>query len=224
MSIHFEQITKRYSAGPVVNDVSLQIEPGEFFVLLGPSGSGKSTLLRAIAGIWPFGGGVIEAPPRASMLFLPQKPYLPIGSLRRALCYPAPAESFDTAAIQDALAACDLRDLESRLDEVADWSLRLSPGEQQRIALARAWLLRPACVFLDEATSALDEATQARIFPRLRERLAGATLVSVAHRPGLAAWHDRCVELRAPAREGASGAAAPASLVEALVATPVATH
>jgi putative ATP-binding cassette transporter len=91
----------------------------------------------------------------------------------------------------------------------------LSPGEQQRIALARAWLLRPACVFLDEATSALDEATQARIYPRLRERLAGAALLSVAHRPGLAAWHDRCVELR-------TSVPLPRPLVPPLVATPVA--
>jgi putative ATP-binding cassette transporter len=178
---------------PLLEDVNLAIRPGDTTLISGPSGAGKSTLFRAIAGIWPFGRGQIRLPRGARVLFLPQKPYLPIGTLREVTSYPAPPEGIDDSALREALAVVGLGALTARLDESAHWALALSPGEQQRIAFARALVQKPEWLFLDEATSALDEDTEARLYALLRDRLPGATIVSVGHRSTLRAFHARRV-------------------------------
>ena len=175
----------------IMHRVNLAIEAGDRVLISGPSGSGKSTLFRALAGIWPFASGTLVLPPRAKTLFLPQKPYIPLGSLRRAVAYPAEPEQLGDDALREVLHAVQLAPLADRLDEEQNWSLQLSPGEQQRLAVARALLLQPAWLFLDEATSALDEETERHIYELLRQRLPAATLVSIAHRPQIGSYHDR---------------------------------
>jgi putative ATP-binding cassette transporter len=170
---------------------SFSIAPGERVLVTGPSGSGKSTLFRAIAGIWPYGVGKVTVPKDAKVLFLPQKPYIPIGTLNEAVAYPASPGTFAAAAIGEALVACKLEQLADRLDETQNWSLALSLGEQQRLALARALLHRPDFLFLDEATSSLDEANEAYLYGLLNERLPKTAIISIAHRPTVAAHHDR---------------------------------
>jgi putative ATP-binding cassette transporter len=167
----------------ILADAAFAIEPGERIVLTGPSGSGKSTLFRALAGIWPFG--------RGRVLFLPQKPYIPIGSLRDAVAYPGAAADFGDETIRTALAEVDLPRLADRLDDTQNWSLQLSGGEQQRLAIARALLQKPDWLFLDEATSALDETGEQRLYELLARRLPDATLVSIAHRPAVATYHRK---------------------------------
>ena len=179
------------SGAVIVADASLEIEPGERVLVTGPSGSGKSTLFRALAGIWPFGSGKITIPAGARVLFLPQKPYIPIASLRDAITFPSPSGAFADEQIREALRACRLDHFADRLDEVQNWSLSMSVGEQQRLAIARALLNKPEWLFLDEATAALDEATEAHLYGLLRERLPNATLVSIAHRPAVAAFHGK---------------------------------
>ena len=176
---------------PLIADVNLSLGRGETVLLGGASGSGKSTLLRAIAGIWPFGRGEIRAARDARILFLPQEPYLPIGTLRDVVSYPRPASGVDDATLGETLKAVGLSDLAGRLDEAAHWALRLSPGEQQRIAFARALVQKPDWLFLDEATSAVDEATEERLYRLVRERLAGTTVFSVGHRATLRRFHAR---------------------------------
>jgi putative ATP-binding cassette transporter len=170
---------------------SAQVAPGDSVVIAGASGSGKSTLFRAIAGIWPFGSGRVELPATGRVLFLPQRPYLPLGTLKRAVCYPEDEARFTDAEVSAALAAAELAHLVPRLAEAGAWAQRLSGGEQQRLALARALLLKPDWLFLDEATASLDPATEDRLLARLRADLPGTTLVSIAHRPAVARFHDR---------------------------------
>ena len=184
---------------PLLSDANLSIDRGTRVLIQGPSGSGKSTLFRAIAGIWPFGGGSIVQPQQFSSLFLPQHPYFPLGTLREAVCYPAPADGFSEDQVRDALSAVGLPQLASRLDESANWAAQLSGGEQQRVAIARALLHRPAWLFLDEATSHLDQASQARLYELLLQRLEHSTIVSIAHRDELARYHPVRVELRSTA-------------------------
>ncbi|PWC74217.1 ABC transporter ATP-binding protein/permease [Azospirillum sp. TSH64] len=184
----------------------LTVQPGESLLITGPSGSGKSTLLRAIAGIWPFGRGQIALPggimaaggttaANGSMV-LPQKPYLPIGSLRAAVTYPATPDAFPDEAVREVLDAVGMAGFADRLAEEDHWSQRLSGGEQQRIAIARALLHKPDWLYLDEATSACDPETEERLYGLLRARLPGTTLVSIGHRPSLAAFHDRRMTVR----------------------------
>jgi putative ATP-binding cassette transporter len=175
----------------LVAETDLELARGEPTLITGVSGSGKSTLFRALAGIWPFGRGKVCMPPKARTLFLPQKPYLPVGRLRSVLAYPSAENAFDDRQLRDALRDCELGALTERLDEAQNWALILSGGEQQRIAFARAILHAPDWLFLDEATSALDEAMERRLYALLKERLKDTTLVSVGHRPGLAAFHSR---------------------------------
>ncbi|MEO8004812.1 MAG: ABC transporter ATP-binding protein/permease [Betaproteobacteria bacterium] len=172
------------------------LSAGESWLIRGPSGSGKSTLFRALAGIWPFGSGRVHLPTDQKVLFLPQKPYLPIGTLRQIVSYPSDAGGLTDDAIRDALGAVGLPNLASRLDEQHNWSMQLSPGEQQRIAFARALLQRPAWLFLDEATSSLDEAAEKSMYALLKEKLPETTLVSIGHRATLQGMHSRMLELR----------------------------
>jgi vitamin B12/bleomycin/antimicrobial peptide transport system ATP-binding/permease protein len=179
------------------------IKQGEHTLLTGPSGIGKSTMFRALSGIWPFGEGTVEVPPGARLMFLPQRPYLPIGTLRDAVAYPGAAQGFSDEAIKTALIDCQLPELVGRLDETDHWSQRLSIGEQQRVAFARALLNRPDWLFLDEATSALDEAMEKHLYGLIRERLTTTTMVSIAHRPSVGAFHSNHLQL-IPETGGAS--------------------
>jgi len=176
---------------PLVEGATLDFQPGDSALISGPSGVGKSTLFRAIAGIWPFGTGDISLPRGGRVLFLPQKPYLPIGTLREVVSYPTPPGGIDDTTLREALEAVGLPALTGRLGEHAHWALALSPGEQQRIAFARALVQKPAWLFLDEATSALDEESEVRLYTLLRARLPGVTVVSVGHRSTLRPFHAR---------------------------------
>ncbi|GAB3630096.1 ABC transporter ATP-binding protein/permease [Pandoraea terrae] len=180
---------------PLSSVGSMIIPAGARWLIRGPSGCGKSTLLRAMAGLWPFGSGRIRVPADARLLFLPQQSYLPIGSLKMALAYPSEPEAFDDAACLDVLDAVRLAPYASQLHTEAHWARRLSGGEQQRLAAARALLQQPDYLFLDEATSALDTETEQHIYETLRDRLPRSTIVSVAHRETLAAFHDHTVTL-----------------------------
>jgi putative ATP-binding cassette transporter len=180
---------------PLLAASNATIKPGDSWLIRGPSGSGKSTLFRAIAGIWPFGSGRVRLPKDGRVLFLPQKPYLPIGTLRDVVSYPADG-GFPDQAVEDALAAVGLPQLAGRLDEEQNWSMQLSPGEQQRIAFARALLQQPAWLFLDEATSSLDEYAEQKLYRMLKEKLPQTTLVSIGHRSTLQAFHARLLELK----------------------------
>jgi putative ATP-binding cassette transporter len=173
----------------LLRDIDLTIPKGSRLVLQGPSGSGKTTLFRVLAGLWPFGGGRILTPAGAEVLFVPQKPYMPVGSLREALLYPRTTETGDDEVLREALTTCRLEHLAARLDEHANWSMSLSPGEQQRLAFARALLLEPDWLFLDEATSALDSATEEQMYRTVIERLPNASIISIAHRPSVTGFH-----------------------------------
>lgn len=177
--------------------LTARIAPGERLLIRGPSGAGKSTLFRSIAGIWPFGSGTVMVPSTPKRLFLPQKPYLPIGTLREAVSYPENAGSFSDSDIVETLKLCRLEEFVGRLDEVAHWEQVLSPGEQQRLAFARALLNRPAWLFLDEATAALDDATQDYLYSLLASRLPNTSMVSIAHREDVRSFHRRVLSLGA---------------------------
>jgi putative ATP-binding cassette transporter len=179
----------------LLDDAALSVGPGEAVLVTGASGSGKSTLFRALAGIWPFGSGRVSVPVGKQALFLPQRPYLPLGTLRRSLTYPSIEGSFDDAALQAVLSDVGLAHLAPRLDEADAWERVLSGGEQQRLAIARALLHRPAWLFLDEATASLDPASERQLYSLLREKLSGTSIVSIAHRPAVASFHDRTLRL-----------------------------
>ena len=184
------------NGSPLLAASNATIKPGDSWLIRGPSGSGKSTLSRAVAGLWPFGSGRVRLPKFGRVLFLPQKPYLPIGTLREVASYPARDSGFPDQAVKDALAAVGLPQLAGRLDEQENWSMQLSPGEQQRIAFARALLQQPAWLFLDEATSSLDEYAEQQLYRMLKEQLPQTTLVSIGHRSTLQAFHTHSLELK----------------------------
>jgi putative ATP-binding cassette transporter len=160
-------------------------------LLVGPSGSGKSTLFRAISGIWPFGEGRIRIPGTADVMVVPQKPYIPIGTLRAAVSYPAAPDAYADEDIRKALVNARIGALADQLDREDIWSQRLSGGEQQRIAIARALLKQPDWLFLDESTSALDEKLEADLYRMLKQHLPRTTIVTIGHRSSLAAFHAR---------------------------------
>ncbi|WP_137043635.1 ABC transporter ATP-binding protein/permease [Pseudolabrys sp. FHR47] len=180
---------------PLVSAQELTIAAGDKVLVTGPSGSGKSTLFRALAGIWPFGSGVIRVPKGAKVMILPQRPYFPIASLTDAIAYPAEPGTYEAADIPGLVAAVGLPALAERLDEEAHWNRMLSLGEQQRLGIARALLLKPDYLFLDEATASLDEAAEAAVYRLLAERLPGTTIVSIGHRSTLHAFHGRRLNL-----------------------------
>jgi putative ATP-binding cassette transporter len=179
----------------VVGETEVVIEPGERVLVAGASGSGKSTLVRAIAGLWPWGGGSVNFHPDRRLFMLPQKPYVPTGTLRRAATYPGAAEDWTVEQIGAALDKVGLGHLKEKIEEDAPWDQTLSGGEKQRLAFARLLLHNPDIIVLDEATSALDEKSQDRMMGMLTTELPKATIVSVAHRVELEAFHSRKIVL-----------------------------
>ena len=183
----------------LVAPFSFKLEPGVSVLITGASGSGKSTLFRALAGLWPWGRGTVHLPQDKRVLFLPQKPYLIIGTLRAQLSYPDAADRYSDAELKRVLADCDLPQLAGRLDDEQHWAQQLSGGEQQRIAFARALLQKPDWLFMDEGTASLDEASETRLYALLRTQLPNTTVVSIGHRPALMQFHSQRIELQ---REG----------------------
>ncbi len=179
----------------MVGETDVVIEPGERLLVAGESGSGKSTLVRAIAGLWPWGGGSVNFHPDRRLFMLPQKPYVPSGTLRRAVAYPGAAEDWTIEQMGEALHKVGLDHLKEKLEEEAPWDQTLSGGEKQRLAFARLLLHNPDIVVLDEATSALDEKSQDKMMDMVTKALPKATIVSVAHRAELEAFHSRKIVL-----------------------------
>lgn len=185
---------------PLLENISFTLHPGHNILIKGVSGSGKSTLLRAISGIWPFVDGKIFLPERDKLMFIPQKSYLPLGTLRAALNYPGNKPIDDTELIY-LMDLCQIGYLKDKLDLEADWSHVLSVGEQQRLAFVRAHIQQPQWLFLDEATSALDEDTEANMYSLLQERLQQTTVVSVGHRSTLNKYHELVLRLNKSTRQ-----------------------
>lgn len=185
---------------PLLENISFTLHPGHNVLIKGVSGSGKSTLLRAISGIWPFVDGKIFLPERDKLMFIPQKSYLPLGTLRAALNYPGNKPIDDTELIY-LIDLCQIGYLKDKLDLEADWSHVLSVGEQQRLAFVRAHIQQPQWLFLDEATSALDEDTEATMYSLLQERLQQTTVVSVGHRSTLNKYHELVLRLNKSTRQ-----------------------
>jgi putative ATP-binding cassette transporter len=173
----------------------LAFAAGESALVSGPSGSGKSTLFRSLSGIWPFGEGCIHVPDGAVVMVMPQKPYIPIGTLRAAVSYPAAPDAYKDQDIRQALGDAQIGFLADQLDREDMWSQRLSGGEQQRLAIARALLERPGWLFMDEATSALDEKLEAALYRMLKQRLPNTTIISIGHRSTLTAFHARHIHM-----------------------------
>ena len=201
-ALHLENLSVRLNDGTaVVGDTDVTIMPGERVLIAGESGSGKSTLVRAIAGLWPWGAGSVEIKADAKIFLLPQRPYIPIGTLRRAATYPEAADSKSQEEVAEAFKRVGLDQLVDKLDEDAPWDQTLSGGEKQRVAFARILLHKPDIVVLDEATSALDIKSQVKLMELLTDQ-PEMTLLSVGHRPELESFHTRKIEL-ARRRDGA---------------------
>ncbi|HEV2628348.1 MAG TPA: ABC transporter ATP-binding protein/permease [Pseudolabrys sp.] len=195
-AVAFKDLAVRLPDGvPLVNARDVSIELGEHVLLSGPSGTGKSTLFRALAGVWPFGEGHITLPKDARVMILPQRPYFPIAPLAAAVAYPAETGHYDAEKVAELIAAVGLPGLVDRIGEEAHWNRMLSPGEQQRLGIARALVHAPDFLFLDEATASLDEAAEATLYRLLQQRLPHATVVSIGHRSTLAAFHKRRLAL-----------------------------
>lgn len=179
---------------PLLQNVTFKLAPGHNVLIKGVSGSGKSTILRALAGIWPFVEGKINLPRTEELMFIPQKPYLPLGTLKEALLYPGNKRLSDNELVY-LMDICQIGYLKDKLELTADWSHVLSVGEQQRLAFVRAHIQQPKWLFLDEATSALDEETEAEMYSLLEERLINTTVVSIGHRSTLNKFHELALRL-----------------------------
>ena len=191
-SLVVEDLTIALPQGaPLLGRTALQLKPGEHVLLTGPSGAGKSTFFRALSGIWPYWKGRIRLPRGARLLFLPQKAYLPIGTLKRAVCYPDDPAQHSDESVRETLARVGLAHFAGDLERSENWSQVLSGGEQQRLAFARALLTRPDWLFLDEATASLPEGDQDRLYRLLRDELTRTTIVSIGHRESLAKYHAK---------------------------------
>jgi putative ATP-binding cassette transporter len=186
---------KKPCGAPLLKIDTLDLAAGEATLLTGRSGTGKSTLLRVLAGIWPNAQGRIEMPARSRVLVLPQRPYLPEGSLRDAITFPRTFSANEDARIAALLMEVGLSTLADRLDEHAHWQQKLSLGEQQRLTVVRSILFEPDWLLLDEATASLDEPAERMVYTLLREQLPRATIVSVGHRSTLRALHHRSIEI-----------------------------
>lgn len=178
----------------LINNINLTLHSGTTFLLSGKSGLGKSTFLRALSGLWPYGEGQIQIPKNKKIVFLPQKPYLPLGSLKEALMYPN-NQNINDDALHNVLDICELTKFQCRLDEIKNWSQELSLGEQQLIAFARIFLNKPDVIFLDESTSALDERLESKIYESLQKSLPDATIISIGHRSSLHQFHKTIITL-----------------------------
>lgn len=197
---------------PLTAVPSFSLNAGDRVLLSGRSGSGKTTLLRAFSGVWPYGEGRIDVPEGTRSLVLPQRSYLPLGTLRQAICYPHTLDAYPDATVRDVLGAVGLGHLEPELDHADNWPQRLSGGEQQRLGVARAILSKPDWLFLDEATSALDTDAEIAVYDTLIRRLPQAGIVSITHRPTLDALHNRRLEMtRGPGGTYQAGEALPAA-------------
>jgi putative ATP-binding cassette transporter len=202
-AVRFDELTIADRSGRVLIDrANARIEPGEKVMISGESGTGKSTLVRAVAGLWPWGTGVIALPEGGSIAFVPERAYMPVGSLRAALLYPAQTAAVDDPILTEALVKAGLGYLADRLGDVDRWDQVLSNGERQRLAIGRLLVQQPDLVILDSATTALDEIAEAELMEQLIATLGGATLISVGLRPSMEALHDRKLVLS----RGGSGA------------------
>ncbi len=194
--LSFQDVSVLLSDGKVIiKEATAEISPGERVLIVGESGSGKSTLFRALAGLWPWGTGTVHLPPRHTMMFMAQRPYLPLGTLRAAAAYPAAPDAFDATAVAACMKRVGLAEFVPMLDRVERWDKLLSMGQQQRLAFVRMLLHRPKWIFLDEATSALDDDNQERVMSIFENELAESAIVSVGHRPGLERFHTRSLRL-----------------------------
>ena len=192
-----QDVSLRLPSGEnIMNRLDLQLASNQNVLLAGPSGSGKSTLFRAMAGIWPYGDGFVHIPEGATIMALPQKPYLPLGTLRAAAAYPSAAADYPEAEIISALEAVELDSFVDKLNIDENWMQIMSGGEQQRLAIARALLAKPDWLLLDEATSAMDPALEQRIYATIAERLPTATIVSNGHSETLNNLHDRHLTMK----------------------------
>jgi putative ATP-binding cassette transporter len=196
-SLVVEDLTIALPQGaPLLGRTALELKPGEHVLVTGPSGAGKSTFFRALSGIWPYWKGRIRLPRGARLLFLPQKPYLPTGTLKRAVCYPDDPAQHSDESVRETLGRVGLAHFAGELERSENWSQVLSGGEQQRLAFARALLTRPDWLFLDEATASLPEADQDQLYRLLHEELKRTTIVSIGHREGLARYHAKRLDWR----------------------------
>ncbi len=179
----------------ILENITQEFVHGEHYWIKGNSGIGKSTFVRALAGIWPYGSGTIEFPSNQNIMYIPQRSYMPLGSLQEALLFPDDVLTVSENELKQLLFACDLPNLANELQHVTVWSEHLSPGELQRIAFVRVLLHKPDWVFLDESTSALDLFHEKQLYELLKERLPNCSVVSIGHRPSLQEFHDHQVDL-----------------------------
>ena len=195
-SLIIDDLLLSLADGKVITKVNhLEIEPSSRWLIKGESGAGKTTLLKAISGIWPYGSGSISLP-SGRMLFLPQQPYMPLGTLRTSLCYPDATTQYSEEQCRKVMILCGLKQFVSDLDaDDISWHRKLSPGEKQRLAFAKCLLIRPDYLFMDEATSALDSKTEHSLFEALLNELPQTTIISVAHRQGLDSYHQHVLEM-----------------------------
>lgn len=195
-NIHLDDLAvAQHDGRTMIDEADTTITKGQKVLLMGESGTGKSTLIRAIAGLWPWGSGRVQLPAGAKIAFLPQRPYMPLGTLRQVLCYPDDGGTYADETLQQALQRCGLKRLIPRLGEEERWDKVLSGGEQQRIGFARLLVLQPDIVIMDEATAALDAASQDTMMELFRDELGDVTLISVGHRVELEDYHDRKLTL-----------------------------